>query len=316
MKQPASALLQEAAEWFVRLRDPEEDIESLRAAHRVWRNAAPENEAAWREIEASFAISRQVHATAIVGGRPQQAWRPLALAASTMLIACMAAFAWWQVSGTRYRTEAGEMRAIELADGSTVHLNGATSLRVRLGDAERRVDLIAGEALFTVAKDAARPFRVHAADRIVEAVGTEFDVDLRPGGADVAVSEGAVVVKADDAGAPAETAGPVRVASGQAISYAAGQTPNAVRPVAAARIASWRRGLLTYDGVPFATVVADLDRYFAGVHAVDTPQLAQMPVTLSFRLADRAQTIHMIEQLLPVRAEQRGDRVRFVPVRK
>src|SRR5690349_20668988 len=54
-----------------------------------------------------------------------------------------------------------------------------TLLEVDFSAKSRAVRLIAGEALFQVAKDAARPFVVAAGDARVRAIGTAFNVRLR-----------------------------------------------------------------------------------------------------------------------------------------
>ena len=63
-----------------------------------------------------------------------------------------------------YATQRGEVRLVPLADGSRMTLNTASRAEIRFSRSERRVVLTDGEALFDVAKDAARPFYVVAGD--------------------------------------------------------------------------------------------------------------------------------------------------------
>ncbi len=63
-----------------------------------------------------------------------------------------------------------------------------------LQPASRRVDLTAGEAVFRVSKDATRPFRVHTNDAVIQAVGTQFNVNARSDMTIVTVIEGRVSV--------------------------------------------------------------------------------------------------------------------------
>jgi transmembrane sensor len=102
---------------------------------------------------------------------------------------------WWQVQRyPLYATDAGERRSITLADGSTVDLNARSKLRIEFSNAERRVELMEGQALFQVAKDKHRPFLVHSGDALVRAVGTQFDVYRKDSGTTVTVLEGRVAV--------------------------------------------------------------------------------------------------------------------------
>ena len=92
----------------------------------------------------------------------------------------------------RYTTIIGEQRSIPLPDGSIVHLNTQTDIALHFRQDERVVELITGEALFDVASEPGRPFRVIANGYIAEAVGTKFNVFLDAGIVNVAVIEGVV----------------------------------------------------------------------------------------------------------------------------
>lgn len=84
-----------------------------------------------------------------------------------------------------------------LPDGSWVDLNVGADIAVEFtagGAGARRVVLRRGEAHFTVAKDAARPFVVEAGGVAVRAVGTAFSVQRGGAGVEVLVTEGRVAV--------------------------------------------------------------------------------------------------------------------------
>ena len=81
-----------------------------------------------------------------------------------------------------------------LPDGSMVRLNANTKVEVSFTPEFRRVNLLQGEAHFSVAKAPERPFRVFANDVRVQAVGTAFNVRLSEGEVDVLVTEGTVEV--------------------------------------------------------------------------------------------------------------------------
>ena len=122
--------------------------------------------------------------------------RPYAIAASVVLFSVgLALYAWDELyREPSYATAVGEQRTITLADGSTVQLNSHSRVRVRFTDAQRTVDLEEGQALFHVAKNAARPFIVRSKGARVRAVGTQFDVDRTPAATVVTVVEGRVAV--------------------------------------------------------------------------------------------------------------------------
>ena len=93
-----------------------------------------------------------------------------------------------------FETGIGEQRFVKLVDGSTIELNSRSRVRIRYSNLGRDVDLIEGQALFHVAKDAARPFIVHSGTTLVRAVGTQFDVYRKDSGTTVTVVEGRVAV--------------------------------------------------------------------------------------------------------------------------
>jgi transmembrane sensor len=93
-----------------------------------------------------------------------------------------------------FSTGIGEQQTYTLADGSIVVLNTGSRLQTHFGKSVRSVELIQGEALFTVAHDAHRPFIVTAGSAVIRAVGTQFNVRERMGLTDVAVVEGSVQV--------------------------------------------------------------------------------------------------------------------------
>jgi transmembrane sensor len=128
------------------------------------------------------------------GRSPRQRRRFLA-AASCALILVIASAVWWKAKRyPTYATDIGERRSLTLADGSTVDLNARSTLRIEFSDAERRVELLDGQALFQVAKDKDRPFIVVSGNATVRAVGTQFDVYRKVGGTTVTVLEGRVAV--------------------------------------------------------------------------------------------------------------------------
>jgi transmembrane sensor len=96
-----------------------------------------------------------------------------------------------------YITGIGEHRTIPLSDGSQITMNTQSRLRVRYTPQGRDIELIEGEALFSVARDPRRPFRVHARRTVVEALGTQFSIYLGNSGTKIAVTQGRVKVFED-----------------------------------------------------------------------------------------------------------------------
>ena len=82
-----------------------------------------------------------------------------------------------KVITTTYVSKPGERRIVQLPDGSTVVLNGNSEISIKsdFNKTKREVTL-EGEAFFTVAKNAVKPFIVESGNFSATAVGTAFYV--------------------------------------------------------------------------------------------------------------------------------------------
>jgi transmembrane sensor len=190
--------------------------------------------------------------------------------------------------GATYATAIGEQRSMELEDGSTVALNSRSKIRVRYSAGQRNVDLVEGQALFHVAKDAARPFIVRSGATSVRAVGTEFDVYQRHDGTVVTVVEGRVAVLIDHpvdvpesfsppesipaAGGPpvppnlpfpdkeSASIGNIFVSAGEQLTVTPKQVQRATHPNIAGATA-WTERQLVFESASLSEVAEEFNRY-------------------------------------------------------
>ena len=99
-----------------------------------------------------------------------------------------------------YTTNIGETSTIILIDGSKLTLNTNSSIKTSFTDHERHIYLERGEIHVQVAHDKSKPFLVHVGDSIVEAVGTEFNLEIIDGQKiELIVTEGKVLVSVKEA---------------------------------------------------------------------------------------------------------------------
>jgi transmembrane sensor len=200
-----------------------------------------------------------------------------------------------------YRTALGETRTVRLADGSLAHLNTNSSIEVALRDDIRAIKLLKGEARFDVAHDAKRPFVVDADGTLVRAVGTMFNVRLRPDVTELTVIEGIVAVRNGDSAVR-------RIESGRSAAVRSGSI--AVTYLEPARIKqriAWQDGMVEFDGDTLAQAVEEFNRYRATPLVIGDPAIASMRVGGAFRL-DRSQDfVHALESGFGVRAVPGND---------
>jgi transmembrane sensor len=181
----------------------------------------------------------------------RRSW-PWAAGVATLGIAL--GLASWQHGN--YATATGEQRSIELPDGSLIQLNTQSRVKVDFSDDTREVRLIQGEALFKVAHDTARPFRVHIDGTIVRAVGTQFNIDRRDAGTMVSVLEGRVAIS----GASRAAALPREFAAGEAaLVTSTGKIARA--PIDTAQTTAWRQRRLIFRETPLASIATEFNRY-------------------------------------------------------
>ncbi len=80
---------------------------------------------------------------------------------------------------TYYETDDSEMKSVELIDGSVLHLNGGTKLRVIKGEfnkEKREIWLENGEVFFEVTKNKKKPFIIHSGKLKTIVRGTSFNI--------------------------------------------------------------------------------------------------------------------------------------------
>ena len=257
----------EAADWFARLGRRSVTTRTIRD-FQDWRDV-PAHDVAYSEVEAfweangEYAADPEImrmteDALARRHGFRLPAWLrgrrigwPLALASIAVVAGTLLAVN--RLSPT-YSTEPTEQRVIRLADGTRVHLNVGSRVRVQFRGAERRIFLSRGEAFFDVAHDASRPFVVDAGGADVRALGTKFDVRRDDDRVQVTLVEG--VVRVDrDAGKEAWTLAPNQQLTVARASATATSLPDA------ASATSWTTGRLTFHETPLAAAVAEVNRY-------------------------------------------------------
>jgi transmembrane sensor len=222
----------------------------------------------------------------------------------------------------RYTSGIGEVRRIALEDGSTLLLNTASEVTVRLTTQQRDIRLVRGEALFEVAHDKSRPFIVHANDTAVRAVGTAFAVRLDAAQVDVTVTEG--VVEVGDSKtlsglgpttAPASRPDVKRVAAHEHAVIARSRAPDVepIAPAKADRQLAWREGMVSFDGESLQTAVAEINRHNRRQIVIDDPTLAAMPIVGVFRAIDLEGFSAAAAAALKARAIPDGDVIRLQP---
>jgi transmembrane sensor len=331
-----SQIYEEASVWFVEMRAGDVDAAG-RQRFDAWVRKSPEHLRAYLEIseiwddaplvdEAQSVAADELIAKARAGaevvpfggpsvntpapGASRQTSLPRfrargrwAAAAAVGAIACgLAAFLGYRhFREPEYSTGIGEQRVLTLADGTRVELNSRTRLTIRFTDERRDVELNEGQAMFTVAKDARRPFVVLSRNLTVRAVGTAFDVNQQGTNTTVTVVDGRVAVGTPGSASPA----PVMVDAGEQVT-----APVQVhKPLRAARVnvsaaTAWTHGELVFEGSRLADVIEEFNRHNERQIVLADPALQDLEISGVYASTDPDLFIRFMRAQPHVRVEE------------
>lgn len=210
------------------------------------------------------------------------------------------------LSLARYETGVAETLDVVLADASEVTLHGRATVEVVLSDAARQIQLEAGEALFDVAHDPARPFSVHTGEMSVTALGTVFSVDrITDQTVEVRVFEGQVRVAGGSVGERL-------LSGGQWMLSEAGDVREGALSDGA--LDSWSTHWLHAERLPLDVILAKINRYTDRPISVSSDDLGQVPVTGSFALDDPEQAAEFLAAMFSADIVETAEGRRMEPV--
>ncbi|MGH8214883.1 MAG: FecR family protein [Rhodanobacteraceae bacterium] len=243
--------------------------------------------------------------------RPSRFTSPAAGILAGLLVILLAGGLWWwrdagHVERGAWRTALGGQSVVHLADGSTATLAGDSELRAALTRHERNLDLVRGEAFFEVAKDHSRPFVVHASGYRVIAVGTRFDVRRDSDGLRVVVTRGIVRLQSAVDPHQADTELPAgsiaRIKNDDVFVHH-------MTPDQAMQQLGWRNGYAVFHDTALVDAIGEFNRYSTRKIIIADPTLDDLKVGGNFRLDNSDAFVRLLQQVFPVHAVQRGDRI-------
>jgi len=322
-----------AADWLVRLQSTDVSIEDT-LAWQAWLNENPTNAQAFARIEEISQVLRDVPAPSAVSARQfardrydasvpikdwdqpdvRRPWTAIAVAATFAILTL--AFLFWKTppAANTFSTAIGENRTVALSDGSTIALAADTYITVALSEKERNIELTKGEALFTVAKDAARPFKVHAGDATIVAVGTAFNVERDSDRAVVSVTEGRVVVEPVSHFLPVSVLHEFKpklrsvhlVAGQQTTAGSAGiEEPTKMENPAT----DWQTGHLAFHLQPLRYVLEDVNRYAQKPIVSASDDVGALVITGTVERENIAGWVKSLERAFDLQATEEADQI-------
>jgi len=311
-KDARAARLEAAAGWYAELQDEQ-------AGHDVWMSFLawerdPANAAAFRQVEAALETLDRTHFKARRRAAPVRrmaVWGG-ALAAAAALLAGIVLVRLPDPgvpvpdgpAAEIYATAVGERQEVTLTDGSLVTLNTASRLEVAYSEAARRVTLLEGQALFDVAPGVV-PFVAGAGGSLTTALGTEFDIRLRPEGAEITLIEGRVKV-ARAGGNRSDVLAP-----GRKLAFRGDKV--LITAVDTADVTGWKTGMIRFRNVTLAEAVEEMNRYSATQLNVPDAGLAAARFSGVFPAGDQEVFLESALLHFNARAERAGSVITIFP---
>lgn len=216
-----------------------------------------------------------------------------------------------------YETAVGEQSAIILPDGTEILLNTNSLVRATYTDQHRLLTLERGELHVRVNHEPFRPFSVIANDRIIQAVGTEFNLEITSDQRiELVVTEGSVLVSVfegenhlGNATTPANLSAPsVSVSAGEEIVLGSPEEElRTIKPEDIEIKLSWREGNLIFRGESLEEAMAEIGRYTSVEFVFLDEEAKRIRVAGLFRAGDVNELLSVLRENFNITYERVGN---------
>lgn len=218
-----------------------------------------------------------------------------------------------------FETGIGEHSEFTLPDNSQLILNTNSLIEVSFTKQHRRLVLQRGEVHVKVAHDTSRLLSVYAADSIVQAIGTAFNLQLiGDNEIELIVTEGKVLVEMQDSPRLQTSTGMPPVLSDSAILVSEGQEmrvggPNeevklVVTPSEIEVRLSWRQGKLVFQGETLEEAIKEIGRYTAVEFFFLSNDIKNVRVAGRFKAGDVDGLLMTLSKNFNISNQQIGER--------
>ncbi len=228
----------------------------------------------------------------------------------------------WQSTSTaktHYFTEFGEQQSAPLKDGSIIYLNTQTNLDIDFSEQFRDIRLHSGEAIFKVAHNPEKPFRVWVNGVMFQALGTEFNVKANQHKVELTVISGEVALSnkffdesnlllpqntiklASNMTLDITDAKTLIVSVGQAaVVQNDGKITTNIDAIIANKT-SWKIRQLIFKNEKLQDIIYEFNRYNAIQIEINSKALSQLPITGVFEANDPFSLLEFLESSGKVR---------------
>lgn len=302
------ALLNEAAEWLVRL----DDEPQRQAEFDAWCASDPRHAAAARSLTGMLqrfkglsAVPAHAALEAAQGLDEQRRNRRAGRVALAVALAALLPLGMFlRANPPAYlladlRTGNNQWQETRLGDGSRVILDGRSAADLDFNARRRTLRLIQGDILVDVAHDSTRPFIVETTHGSIRALGTRFIVERRDDATWLTMLESRVEVRSISGAT-------VEVAAGQRLRLDDQGLGKPERVDSSTFEQSWRNHQWVVWDRPLHDVLKELDRNFNGHLAYDASTLADLRVSAVLPMDDPQRALRLLARSFPLQVTSYG----------
>ncbi|WP_337182663.1 FecR domain-containing protein [Shinella sp.] len=299
-------LLDEAIDLIIRLQNAPGNLVAIELI-RAWRARSPRHEEVWARVSKVHGASGKI----LTEKRRIERRENLRLTRRNFMIGGFTAFGLGTAAYSfgpgmllqaraDYVTSKGEIRRINLPDGSIATLGPESAIALDFRSEHRIIDLLVGMSFFEVVDDASRPFSVLCGSLSATALGTAFDVSNDAGILTVSVDHGRVDVRASDSALEMG----VNLAAGEWITFdtSSGSVDRGQRE--SGQIASWRDNLIIAERETVSALVARMGRWIPGRIVIADPFIGNQRVSGIFDLNDPLRALQAVVHPAGARVRQ------------
>ena len=301
---------EQAAEWLLRLHEGELS-EAQRLAFEGWKQQGPHHAEAAARMEAVISRmqalrGKKAPARAALNAaftqpksrRRKHTLRALAVACSLAIpAAALLVSPYPQQWMADVRNGPGQWQTLQLADGSTLTLNGISAANLHFDSKQRRIELLQGEILVEVAHDRTRPFVVQTPQGTLRALGTRFVVKREGDVTLLSMLESRVAAQSANGQQTLEVdAGSQALMQSNTVRLAGTIDPSSINE-------AWRRHQLVVENRPLPEVLDEVARHRAGRVQFDRDALQSLRVSAVIPLDDSDHALQLLAQTLPIKVQ-------------
>jgi len=242
---------------------------------------------------------------------------PLGIAAAISILSLFGFYFFSTLSPEvqEYQTAFGEIREVELPDGSLAILNANSSLKVSSQWQKKREVWLVGEAFFEVEKIRKKShsgftyskFTVHAGEVDIEVLGTRFNVLNRSEQTEVVLQEGAVSLKGKEKHKSAIT-----MQEGDAFAYSSCRHTFQKKQIDTEKVTAWKKGVHMFDASSLRSIAQLLkDNYGLNVN-IEDKRLEERRFSAQVPYGEVDMLLSLLEEslLLDIRQEEDNIQIR------